>query len=120
MGHWNEQTTIRCSLWCHPDRCRDVSSRLNITAGSSRHSKMNCWMREGTVPLRTVEVLNKSRKGIKFARRRIPPDEDFPWIRFKMECEHVLMIIHIDLNLLHSFAMAHRIAIPDFHFAAIL
>lgn len=71
------------------------------------------------VALLAVEVLDEGGEGIEVAARRIPADKDFAGIGPQMKSEHLLLVVHVDFDLLGSLGMRYSIAVADFDFCPV-
>ena len=80
---------------------------------------MDCGVGPCSVTLLAVEVLNKGGEGVELAACRVPAYEDFPGIGAQVEGQHLLLIVHVDLDLLGSFCVGDGIAVANFDFGAV-
>lgn len=80
---------------------------------------MNGRVRPGTVALLAVEVLDEGREGVEIAAGSIPTDKDLSGIRAQVQLEHLLLVVHVDLDLLGSFGVGDSIAVSDLDFGTV-
>ena len=76
-------------------------------------------MRPCAIALAAVEILDQSRESVELGAGGIPPEENFFGVGFEMQREHLLLVVHIDFDLLHRFGVADGEAIADFDLGAI-
>lgn len=80
---------------------------------------MDGGMGPGAVALLAVEVLDEGGKGVEVAARRIPANQHLPGVCAQVEGEHLLLVIHVDLDLLGGFRVGDSVAVADLDFGAI-
>jgi hypothetical protein len=71
------------------------------------------------VALLAVEVLDEGGEGVQVAAGRVPAHEDFAGVCAEVEGKHLLLVVHIDFNLLGCLGMGDGIAVADLDFCAI-
>jgi hypothetical protein len=76
-------------------------------------------MRPRSIALLAVEVLDEGGEGVQVAARRIPADQDLPGVCAQVKCEHLLLVVHVYLDLLGSLGVGDGIAVADLDFGAI-
>ena len=72
-----------------------------------------------SVALLAVEVLNEGGEGVEVAAGRIPANEDLAGVCAEVEGEHLLLIVHVYLDLLGGFRVRDGVAVADLDFGAI-
>lgn len=72
------------------------------------------------VALLAVEVLDEGGEGVEVAAGGVPADEDFAGVCAEVEGQHLLLVVHVDLDLLGGFGVGDGVAVADLDFGAIL
>lgn len=80
---------------------------------------MNSGVGPGTVTLATVEVLDQSGEGVQFRRCGVPPNKEFPGVGLEMQREHLLLVLHVHLNLVCRLCVSDSEGAADFHLGSI-
>jgi hypothetical protein len=80
---------------------------------------MDCWVWPCSVALLAVEVLNEGGEGVQVAACRIPSDEDFTGVCAKVQSKHLLLVVHVDLDLLGRLGVGDSVTVADLDFGAI-
>lgn len=81
---------------------------------------MDSRVRPCAVALLAVEILDKGGEGVEIAARGVPTDEDFAGVRPQVQRQHLLLVVHIYLDLLGRLSVGDGIAVADFDLGAIL
>jgi hypothetical protein len=71
------------------------------------------------VPLLAVEVLDEGGEGVEVAAGRIPANEDLAGICAEVERKHLLLVVHVHLDLLSILGMGDGVAVADLDLGAI-
>jgi hypothetical protein len=80
---------------------------------------MNCGVWPGSVALLAVEVLDKGGEGVQVAAGRVPANEDFAGVCAEVKGKHLLLVVHVHLDLLGRLGVGDGIAVADLDFSAI-
>jgi hypothetical protein len=80
---------------------------------------MYCGMWPCAVALLAVEVLDEGGEGVEVAAGRIPANEDFAGVCAEVKSKHLLLIVHVYLDLLGGFGVRDGVAVADLDFGAI-
>lgn len=71
------------------------------------------------VALLAVEVLDKGGEGVEVAAGGVPADEDLAGVCAEVQGEHLLLVVHVDLDLLGRLGVGDGIAVADLDFGAV-
>lgn len=71
------------------------------------------------VALLAVEVLDEGGEGVEVAAGGVPADEDLAGVGAEVQGEHLLLVVHVDLDLLGRLGVGDGIAVADLDFGAI-
>lgn len=80
---------------------------------------MDCRVWPCTVALLAVEILDEGRESVQVAAGCIPTDEDLPRVCAEVQGQHLLLVVHVDFDLLGGLGVGDGIAIADFDLGAI-
>jgi hypothetical protein len=72
-----------------------------------------------SVALLAVEVLDERGEGVQVAAGRVPADEDFAGVCAEVQGQHLLLVVHVDLDLLGRLGVGDGIAVADLDFGAV-
>jgi hypothetical protein len=72
VGNGNEETVVGEAFGVHADGGGDVGLDLDVLARVGRDGEVNSGVRESSIALGSVEVLDQRGEGVKLRRRRIP------------------------------------------------
>ena len=119
MGHWHKGRAVCRPLRRHAHWCANIRPCLDLFArlGADRQMDRGVW--PGPVALPSIEVLDQSGESVEFGACSVPPDQDFSGVGFKMEGEHLLLIVHVHFDLLGGFRVAYGETIANFDFRTI-
>lgn len=76
-------------------------------------------MRPCAIALLAVEVLNKGGEGVEVAAGRIPANEDLAGVGAQMQGQHLLLVVHVYLDLLGCLCVGDGIAVADLDLGAV-
>ena len=62
----------------------------------------------GAVALLAVEVLDEGREGVEVGAGGIPAHKDFAGVGAQVQGEHLLLVVHVDLDLLGRLGVGAR------------
>jgi hypothetical protein len=71
------------------------------------------------VALLAVEVLDEGGEGVEVAAGGVPADEDLAGVCAEVQGEHLLLVVHVDLDLLGCLGVGDGIAVADLDFGAV-
>ena len=77
-------------------------------------------MRPGAVALLAVEVLDEGGEGVEVAAGGVPAYEHLLWVCAQVQGEHLLLVVHVDLDLLLRLGVGHGVAVPDLDLGSIV
>jgi hypothetical protein len=80
---------------------------------------MDCGVGPGSVALLAVEVLDKGGESVELAACRIPAYKNFTGVCAEVEGQHLLLVIHVDLDLLGGLCVGDGIAVADLDFGTV-
>jgi hypothetical protein len=80
---------------------------------------MDCGVWPCSVALLAVEVLDEGGESVQVAAGRVPANEDFAGVCAEVEGKHLLLVVHIDLNLLGGLSVGDGIAVADLDLSAV-
>lgn len=80
---------------------------------------MDGRVRERAVALLAVEVLDQGGEGVEVCAGGVPADEDFARVGAQVQRQHVLLVVHVDLDLLGRLRVRNGVAVADFDLGAI-
>jgi 3-dehydroquinate synthase class II len=69
--------------------------------------------------LLAVEVLDEGGEGVEVAASRIPANKHLAGVCAQVEGEHLLLVVHVDLDLLGRLGMGDGIAVADLDLGAV-
>ena len=72
-----------------------------------------------SVALLAVEVLDEGGEGVEVAAGCVPADEDFAGVGAEVEGKHLLLVVHVDLDLLGRLGVGDSIAVADLNLSAV-
>ena len=119
MGNGDEQARIGGALSSHTNGGGDVCPRLDLLARLCGNSQVDCGVGPCAVALLAVEVLDEGREGVQVAAGRVPTNEDFAGVGAEVQSEHLLLVVHVDLDLLGRLGVGDGIAVADFDLSAV-
>lgn len=120
MGDGDEQARIGSALGCHTDRRRDVRPALDFLARFGADGQMDSRVWPCSVALLAVEILDEGGEGVEVAARGVPTDQDFARVRPQVQRQHLLLVVHVYLDLLGRLGVGDGIAVADFDLGAVL
>jgi len=71
------------------------------------------------VALLAVEVLDEGGEGVEVAAGRVPADEDLAGVGAQVQGEHLLLVVHVDLDLFSRLGVGDGIAVADLDLGAV-
>jgi hypothetical protein len=77
-------------------------------------------VRPGTVTLAAVEVLDQSGESVELRGSGVPANQDFAGVGLQVQSKHLLVVFHIDLDLVLSLGVADGEGGSDLDLASIL
>jgi hypothetical protein len=107
VGNGNEGGAVGSPLSGDTDGGRDVGPGLEILAGLGRNGQVNGGVRPCAVTLAAVEVLDQGGESVELGSGGVPTDENLARVGLQVESEHLLVVFHIDLNLVLGLRVAH-------------
>ena len=81
---------------------------------------MDGGVRPGTITLAAVEVLDQSGEGVELGSSGVPANQDFAWVGLQMQSQHLLVVFHIDFDLILSLGVADSEGGSDLDLTSIL
>jgi hypothetical protein len=119
VGHGDEQARVGSALRRHANGRRDVCPRLDVLAGDGGYCEMHGGVRPCAVALLAVEVLDEGGEGVEVAAGRVPADKDLAGVRAQVQGEHLLLVVHVDLDLLGRLRVGDGVAVADLDLGAV-
>lgn len=119
MRHRDEQARVGGALGGNANGSRDVGAALDLLARYRRDGQMHGGVRPCAVTLLAVEVLDQGGEGVQVAAGGIPADEHFARIGTQVQGQHLLLVVHVDLDLLGRLRVRHGIAVADLDLGAV-
>jgi hypothetical protein len=80
---------------------------------------VDCGVGPSPVSLLAVEVLNEGREGVELAACRVPAYKDLAGVCAKVKGQHLLLVVHVDLDLLGGLSVGDGIAVADLDFGTV-
>ena len=119
VGNGDEQARVGGALSSDTNGGGDVCPRLNLLAGLCGNSQVDCRVGPCAVALLAVEVLDEGGEGVQVAAGRVPANEDLAGVGAEVQGEHLLLVVHVDLDLLGRLGVGDGIAVTDFNLGAV-
>ena len=120
MRDGQEQAAVGGALGGDTDGCRDVGLGLNVLARHGGDGQVDGGVGPGAVALLAVEVLDEGGEGVELAAGGVPAEEDLLGVCAQVEGEHLLLVVHVDLDLLGRLGVGDGIAVADLDLGAVL
>lgn len=115
----NEEAAFSRSLGVDGDGCANVTPRLDIFARLRRYGQMDGRMGEGARLGTGKEVLNQGAEAVEFVGGGVPAEQGFARGGFQRQGEHVLLVFHVDLDLILFLCVRDGEGRSDFDLGAI-
>jgi hypothetical protein len=119
VGNGDEQARVGGTLGCDTNGGGDVCPRLDLLAGLGRNSQVDGRVWPCAVALLAVEVLDEGGEGVQVTAGGVPADEDLTGVRAQVQGEHLLLVVHVDLDLLGRLGVGDGIAVADLDLSAV-
>jgi hypothetical protein len=119
VGYWDKEARVGGALSGDSNGGGDVCLGLNVLAGDCRDSQVDGGVWPCAVALLAVEVLDKGGEGVEVAAGRIPTNKDFAGVCAEVQGEHLLLVVHVDLDLLGRLGVGDGIAVADLDLGAV-
>jgi hypothetical protein len=119
VGHGDEQARVGGALRSDTNGGGDVRPRLDLLAGLCGHSQVDCGVGPCAVALLAVEVLDEGGEGVEVAAGGVPADEDLAGVGAEVQGQHLLLVVHVDLDLLGRLGVGDGIAVADLDLGAV-
>lgn len=119
VGHGDKQTRVGGALSGNTHGGGDVCARLDVLAGDGGDGKVDGRVWPCAVALLAVEVLDEGGEGVEVAAGRVPADEDLAGVCAQVQGEHLLLVVHVDLDLLLRLGVGDGIAVADLNLGAV-
>jgi hypothetical protein len=119
VGNGDEQARVGGALGGDTNGGGDVCPRLDLLARLGGDSQVDSGVRPCAVALLAVEVLDEGGEGVQVAAGGVPADEDLAGIRAQVQGEHLLLVVHVDLDLLGRLGVGDGIAVADLDLSAV-
>lgn len=116
----DEEARVGGALGSHADGGADVGAALDLLAGLGADRQVDGRVGPGAVALLAVEVLDEGGEGVEVAAGGIPADEDLAGVGAQVQLQHLLLVVHVDLDLLGRLRVRHGIAVADLDLGAVL
>jgi hypothetical protein len=119
VGHGDEQAAVGSALGSDTDGGGNVRLGLNVLAGHGRDGHVNGRVGPSAVALLAVKVLDQGGEGVEVGRGGIPAEEDLLGVCAEVQLQHLLLVVHVDLDLLLGFGVGHGVAVANLDLGAI-
>lgn len=119
VGNRDEQARVGGALCGDTNGGRDVCPRLDLLAGLCGKRQVDCGVGPCAVALLAVEILDEGGEGVQVAAGRVPADKDFAGVGAEVQSEHLLLVVHVDLDLLGRLGVGDGIAVADLDLGAV-
>lgn len=119
VGHGDEQARVGGALGGDANGGGDVGARLDLLAGLCGDGQVDGGVGPCAVALLTVEVLDEGGEGVEVAAGGVPADEDLAGVGAQVQGQHLLLVVHVDLDLLGRLGVGDGIAIADLDLGAV-
>ena len=120
VGHGDEEARVGGALCGDANGGGNVGARLNLLAGLGADRQVDGGVGPCAVALLRVEVLDEGGEGVEVGAGGIPADEDLAGVCAQVQGEHVLLVVHVDLDLLGRLGVGDGIAVADLDLGAVL
>lgn len=98
----------------------DVGAGLEVLASLGGHCKVNGGVRPCAVALAAVEVLDQGGEGVELGGSGVPADQHLARVGLEVQGQHLLVVLHIDLDLVLGLGVAHGEGGAHFDLTSIL
>jgi hypothetical protein len=103
----NERSAVGSPLSGDTDGGGNVGPGLEVLAGLGRNGQVDGGVRPCTVTLAAVEVLDQGGEGVELGSGGVPTDENLTRVGLQVQGEHLLVVFHVDLDLVLGLRVAH-------------
>lgn len=120
VGNGDEGAAVGGALGGDANRGRNVGTGLDVLAGDVGDGQVNGGVWPGALALLRVKVLDEGGEGVELGAGRVPADEHLARVGAQVQRQHLLLVVHVDLDLLLRLRVRHGVAVADLNFGAIL
>jgi hypothetical protein len=113
VGDGDEQARVGGALGGDANGGGDVGPRLDLLARLGGHGQVDGRVGPCAVALLAVEVLDEGGEGVEVA------DQDLAGVRAQVQGEHLLLVVHVDLDLLGRLGVGDGVAVADLDLSAV-
>lgn len=120
VGNGDESGAVGSALGGDTNGSGDISPGLEVLAGLSGDSQVDSGVRPCAIALAAVEVLDEGGEGVELGGSGVPANQNLAGVGLQVEGEHLLVIFHVDLDLVLSLGVADGEGGSDLNLASIL
>jgi hypothetical protein len=107
VGDGNEGGAVGSTLSGNTHGGGNVGAGLEVLSRLGGNSQVDSGVRPCAVTLAAVKVLDQGGEGVELGRGGVPTDEDLAGVGLQVQGEHLLVVLHVDFDLVLGFRVAH-------------
>jgi hypothetical protein len=120
VGNGDEGGTVGGALGGDTNGGGNVGAGLEVLAGLSGDSQVDSGVRPCAIALAAVEVLDEGGESVELGSSGVPANQDLAGVGLQVESEHLLVVFHIDFDLVLSLGVADGEGGSDLNLTSIL